>query len=108
MPQPFPIPGNHAKKFLLHAKNVLPALMIETSKGQKVGKVAELLYVVIRVLNTDKKINVKVFKHICHMIGMLVITHFPWARMNETMHSVRSVLITFIVISLLVARFKLS
>ena len=69
--------------------------MTDAPKGEKVGKIAELLYVVIRVLNTNKKINVKVFKHVCHMIGMLVITHFPWARMNETMHSVWSVLITF-------------
>ena len=52
------------------------------------GKIAELLYVVIRVLNSGKEINLKVYIHICHTIGLLVINHFPWARMNETLHDV--------------------
>jgi hypothetical protein len=59
--------------------------------GKKVGKIGELLYVVIRALNSGKKIDLKVYQHVCHMIGILVITKFPWARMNETLHDVGAV-----------------
>ena len=83
-----PFPGNHAKTFLLYAKDILPTIMKDTAKGEKLANIAELLYVVIRVLNTDKKIDLEMYKRICHMIGLQVITHFPWAKMNETMHSV--------------------
>ena len=81
-------PGNHAKKFLLNAAELLPALVRDKAVAGKIGKISELLYVIIRVLNTDKKINVAKYKHVCHMVGVLVISTFPWARMNETTHSV--------------------
>jgi hypothetical protein len=64
--------------------------MVDPADGRKIAKIAELLFVVIRVLNTGKKIRLKLYKHVCHMIGMQVIANFPWARMNETMHSVSS------------------
>ena len=67
---------------------LLPPLLKDEGDGKKVGKIAELLYVVIRVLNSGKEINLKVYIHICHTIGLLVINHFPWARMNETLHDV--------------------
>jgi hypothetical protein len=60
--------------------------------GRVVGKLAELLYVVYRVINSSKKINVKVFKHVCHMIGILVVNKLPWVHMNQTMHSVSTII----------------
>ena len=82
------ISGNQAKKFLLYGKDLLPPLIRDKAAGQRISKLCELLYVIIRVLNTDSKIDVKLYKHICHVVGILVVHNYPWARMNDTLHSV--------------------
>ena len=57
--------GNHTNKFLAYVNTLLPPLLKNEGDGKKVGKIAEILYVDIRVLNTGKEINLKVYMHIC-------------------------------------------
>ena len=80
--------GNYAKKLLLYGKDVLPSLINNKQLASTVGKIAELFYVVVRVLNTDRLVDVSLYKRVCHSIGILIVSRIKWARMNETIHSV--------------------
>ena len=82
------IPGKHCKRFLERGKDVLPELMKDKAKGEKLGMIADLFHVVIKVLNTNKRIDLDLYKRLCHIIGIQIISHFPWAVMGETVHSV--------------------
>ena len=53
--------GNHTNKFLAYVNTLLPPLLKNEGDGKKVGKIAEILYVDIRVLNSGKEINLKVY-----------------------------------------------
>ena len=74
--------------FFLYAKVLMPELMNDKSAGKMIGKLTRKCYLVFRVLNTDSKIDVKLYQHVCHVIGISVVHAYPWARMNETTHSV--------------------
>ena len=46
---------------------------------------------VIRVITSGRNIHLDEYKEVCHkvdLLGILVRHHFPWAAMNQTLHSI--------------------
>lgn len=49
--------GNHAKKFLLYGKDDVSVLIEDAGKAKVVSEIIEHLHVVIRVINSGRKVG---------------------------------------------------